>query len=219
MEEKKNEVNVHLVQYSNYLYRPIAKPIVHILSNTNLTPNQISLLSLTIGGLSAAMFSLGNRTAMAAAIILLHISILFDFVDGGVARAKGMSSLRGAWLDSIFDRIIDPVLFLGISCGIYRISGNSLIWLLCSITILARLSVDLLYFITRIEIGIDYVTKQVKKGWFVRLFLYGRTNIHVLTTIAVIFNQMRLYLIAISLYSFSFAVYSFIYINLNIKDR
>lgn len=219
MEKKNNDVNVHLVQYSNNIYRPIAKYIVKYLSETRITPNQISLASLMIGILSAVLFSFNHRGVMFVAIVVLHLSILLDFVDGGVARQKGMTSIRGAWLDSIFDRLIDPLLFLGISCGIYLSSGKPLTWLLCAITILSRLFVDILYFITRIEIGLDYVTKEVKRGWFVRLFLYGRTNIHILTTLAVIFNQMTLYLVLVCLYSFSFALYSFAYINHNIQNR
>jgi phosphatidylglycerophosphate synthase len=213
------DVHIHLVQYSNLIYRPLAQKIVNLIENTNITPNQITVVSFVFGILSAIFFAFGYQLYLIIALILLHLSILADFVDGGLARKKNMSSVYGAWLDSNIDRMIDPVLFLGIAYGVYNLTGDKSVWVICCIAVMTRLLVDIIYLITRTEIpsGLTFIADKVNRGWLVRLFLYGRTNIHLVTTVAVIFNRMYLYLIVISLYSFSFYIYSLFYLNRKIK--
>ena len=83
-------------------------------------------------GLSANFWTgVGLAVAFAAAIvygsfleysyilggILLLVSGFFDMVDGQVARATGRSSKRGAFLDSMFDKIAEVAIFAGLASG------------------------------------------------------------------------------------------------------
>ena len=159
--EAQSQINTHLVQYSYLIYAPLSQKIVNLIKNTNITPNQLTITSLILGILSSVFFAFGYQLYLVIALIFLHLSILADFVDGRLSRKKNMASLYGAWLDSNIDRVVDPIIFLGISYGIYRSSGRQDIWFICSLAILSRLLVDVIYFITRIEIGYSFVKHEV----------------------------------------------------------
>src|SRR5271167_5211932 len=49
------------------------------------------------------------------AIVLLILTGLHDLLDGPVAKASGTASARGAFFDSIVDRIVDAVLMGGMT--------------------------------------------------------------------------------------------------------
>lgn len=83
-------------------------------------------------GLSANFWTgAGLATAFAAAVlygsylelsyilggVLLLVSGFFDMVDGQVARVTGKSSRRGAFLDSMFDKIAEVAVFAGLGYG------------------------------------------------------------------------------------------------------
>src|SRR6478735_5552131 len=52
--------------------------------------------------------------------VLLLVSGFFDIVDGQVARITGKTSKKGAFLDSVFDKIAEVAIFLGILIGGYQ---------------------------------------------------------------------------------------------------
>jgi archaetidylinositol phosphate synthase len=49
--------------------------------------------------------------------ILILISGFFDVVDGSVARATKQTSIKGAFLDSSFDKLSEAIIFIGIAVG------------------------------------------------------------------------------------------------------
>ena len=51
--------------------------------------------------------------------VLILISGFFDVVDGQVARVTGKSSQKGAYLDSVSDKIAESAIFVGIALGGY----------------------------------------------------------------------------------------------------
>jgi archaetidylinositol phosphate synthase len=52
-----------------------------------------------------------------AGSIMLLISGFFDIVDGSVARTLKQCSKKGAFLDSILDKISESLIFIGIAVG------------------------------------------------------------------------------------------------------
>ena len=67
----------------------------------------------------SSMSSLGLNwylSSLAGSVMLL-ISGFFDIVDGCVARATKRSSKRGAYLDSVFDKISESIIFISIALG------------------------------------------------------------------------------------------------------
>lgn len=76
-----------------------------------LTPDHYTYLSL--------VFALGGLYFMTAqnlvcAIIFFFIAVILDFVDGAVARTKKLASKKGAYLDTVLDRYVEGIIFLGV---------------------------------------------------------------------------------------------------------
>lgn len=88
-----------------------SEPIGRGLVRLHLRPNHLTLIGLGISLVAAAAFVTGHiRTGGA----LLLIAGLCDFFDGALARASGMVTPFGAFLDSVIDRYSDIVIVLAI---------------------------------------------------------------------------------------------------------
>lgn len=90
-----------------------------IAARVPLSPNSLTLVGLILSLISALAFAKGN---LYQAVLLLLFSGIFDMLDGAVARAKGLSSSFGAFLDSVCDRYADGIILAGIAYGFA--SGN-----------------------------------------------------------------------------------------------
>src|SRR5665213_1874456 len=77
----------------------------------------ISADVLTATGLiSAAATAVAVASGhMHVAIVLLILTGLHDLLDGPVAKASGTASVRGAFFDSVTDRVADALLFGGVA--------------------------------------------------------------------------------------------------------
>ncbi|HIP25329.1 MAG TPA: CDP-alcohol phosphatidyltransferase [Archaeoglobus profundus] len=95
---------------SRYLNRKISLKISEFLVN-RITPNQATILSFTVGILSA----LTTFISVPLAGILYQISSILDGIDGEIARASMRTTRFGGWLDSILDRYVDFLFLLCLS--------------------------------------------------------------------------------------------------------
>ena len=83
---------------------------------------------MVIGILAAAAFATGERWGLVAGAVLLQLAFTADCVDGQLARYTRTFSKLGAWLDSIFDRAKEYLVFAGLAIGASR-AGDA-VWLL-----------------------------------------------------------------------------------------
>ncbi len=98
---------------TNWVHYPIASYLCAIFSYTSITPNQITLLAI-LSELSAVYLILSNFEANTIAIVgLLQLGLIFDLMDGMLARYKKMGfyhpkspSNKGFYLDSISDHVL-----------------------------------------------------------------------------------------------------------------
>jgi archaetidylinositol phosphate synthase len=111
------------------LVKPI-KPIVSVIAKGNIDPNVITILGVVIAMITPlAAYLYGIIGALAAIVV----SSLLDAIDGEVARSLGRVSRRGAFLDSLCDRISDlayigSLMVLGVSpVLVYIAAGSSLL--------------------------------------------------------------------------------------------
>ena len=104
-------------------FRDSLKPHLEKLGNgfaaTGLSPNFWTAVGLGFAFLSAISYALNQHIQFAALIggILLLISGFFDVVDGQVARVSKKVSKKGGFLDSVFDKIAEVAIFLGVLIG------------------------------------------------------------------------------------------------------
>ena len=86
---------------------------------TGLSPNFWTVVGLIVALSSAVVYGMGIEFGLIIGGILLLVSGFFDMVDGQVARVTGKTSKKGEYLDSMFDKISEVAIFLGILVGGY----------------------------------------------------------------------------------------------------
>ncbi|MBK5241225.1 CDP-alcohol phosphatidyltransferase family protein [Clostridium sp.] len=91
-------------------FEPMFNFLARILVSLKIKPNAITIVAFAIG-LFSAIFIGFNKPIVA--LILLWISGLLDALDGSVARLTGKSSPQGAYMDLIFDRMVEAFIILG----------------------------------------------------------------------------------------------------------
>lgn len=87
-------------------------PIGRFIGRTHISPNAVTILGLVVQGVVAWLILDG--ALMAAGFVAIAAAI-FDVLDGAVAKARGLVSRFGAFLDSTVDRVSDALLFLPIA--------------------------------------------------------------------------------------------------------
>ncbi len=99
--------------------QPTLEKIGKAFASTGLSANFWTLVGLVFALASALVYGLGIEFGLILGGILLLVSGFFDMVDGQVARATGKISQKGSYLDSMFDKIAEVAIFLGLLVGGY----------------------------------------------------------------------------------------------------
>ena len=99
--------------------KPALEKIGKGFASTGLSPNFWTSVGLGFALLSAVIYGLGMEFGLIIGGVLLLVSGFFDMVDGQVARVTGKTSKKGSYLDSMFDKIAEVAIFLGILVGGY----------------------------------------------------------------------------------------------------
>ncbi|MBI4971900.1 MAG: CDP-alcohol phosphatidyltransferase family protein [Candidatus Omnitrophica bacterium] len=92
-----------------------------LIAKTSLTPNQITILSMSSGILSGIFLSLGSYEAGLWGVLFYELACLLDNVDGEIARLKNLKSEFGAKLDITCDMVTDTALFIGLLIGATKV--------------------------------------------------------------------------------------------------
>ena len=92
-------------------FRHVTEPAGHALAKAGITANSLTGIGLA-GSLGAGALIATGQPAIGGAVSLL--SGLPDMLDGAVAKASGRVSRRGAFLDSVVDRLSDAAVLAGI---------------------------------------------------------------------------------------------------------
>ena len=94
-----------------------------LFASTGMSPTFWTTLSLILAAssgltyMSAIYFGSNWYLSSMVGSILLLFSGFFDIVDGCVARVTKQSSKKGAYLDSVFDKISESIIFIGLAIG------------------------------------------------------------------------------------------------------
>jgi len=77
-----------------------------IWSKIPLGPNQVTALSLLFG-FFGVLFIFLDKTYARVSFLFFIFAFFLDAIDGAIARAKKLVTNRGAFIDGVFDRIVD----------------------------------------------------------------------------------------------------------------
>jgi phosphatidylglycerophosphate synthase len=116
---------------NTYLLRPIAGLLVRALYRTRVTPNQVTLAATFSGLAAAALYWHGTPLLTALAGLCLTGKDLLDSADGQLARAKGLFSRAGRFLDSVGDFAVNLAVFSAIAVAMVRSGSGAGAPLLC----------------------------------------------------------------------------------------
>jgi phosphatidylglycerophosphate synthase len=117
--------------FTTYFVSPYSKYLARFAARRGWTPNAITTASLAIGIGAAAAFAVGSRAGFIAGAVLLQISFTVDCVDGQLARYTRTFSALGAWLDSVFDRTKEYLVYAGLAVGSAR-GLDDQVWVLAA---------------------------------------------------------------------------------------
>lgn len=90
--------------------RHLVDPLGQALARAGITANALTIAGL-VGSIAAGALIGTGWTRLGGAITLL--AGLPDMLDGAVAKASGSAGSRGAFLDSVVDRLSDGAVLLG----------------------------------------------------------------------------------------------------------
>jgi CDP-diacylglycerol--glycerol-3-phosphate 3-phosphatidyltransferase len=88
------------------------KPVGANIRRTGITADHLTATGVVLAG--AAAVAIGNG-ALRAGLLLLILCALPDLLDGAVAKASGTAGPRGAFFDSVSDRVTDALLLGGVA--------------------------------------------------------------------------------------------------------
>ncbi|HEV3401815.1 MAG TPA: CDP-alcohol phosphatidyltransferase family protein [Acidimicrobiales bacterium] len=97
------------------------RPVGSGLEKVGITANQLTVLGLVLSAASALAIANGWLVAGAA---LLAVSAVPDVLDGAVAKASGTASPRGAFFDSVVDRVSDTLVLGGVAWYLASVDGG-----------------------------------------------------------------------------------------------
>lgn len=118
---------------TNYVYRRFSIPIAKLLKHTGVSPNAVTWFAAFVGFFAAYLIAIRE---VIAGVVVLFISQILDCADGDLARLKGQTTRRGAYLDSVLDRFVDAGLIIALIAlapadywfpGVFAIVGTFLV--------------------------------------------------------------------------------------------
>ena len=94
--------------------KAIFEPIALAMGRAGLTPNALTLIGFAITTIGAVL--VGGQLWVIGGVVVFFGGV-FDMFDGTLARATGQASPLGAFMDSVFDKLGEIIVFLGVIGG------------------------------------------------------------------------------------------------------
>jgi phosphatidylglycerophosphate synthase len=182
MKKARREGREYVTHALRYLSRPISKLLLRY---TKVTPNQVTVFSFLMGILSGIFLLQGGykNHLIAAGFAMLYI--LFDLMDGEIARVRNMTSDFGKWLDGVFGIIMTPYLLFCLTFGL----KNYLALVIGSIAMVCYpIQYALMYYYKFDIVKSDEKIKLPSKISNLRR-LYGSVTFYPLLTSALVLNK------------------------------
>jgi len=88
---------------------------------TGISANQATLLNIIIGIVACIFIAYGSNWHFFIGALILQLWFIFDCVDGEIAHYRGTASITGEYVDRINHIVIDPLIFISMTIGLYNI--------------------------------------------------------------------------------------------------
>tara|TARA_Y100000310_G_scaffold342034_1_gene443450 strand:+ start:25893 stop:26615 length:723 start_codon:yes stop_codon:yes gene_type:complete len=108
--------------YDRWFARPLSlyltKPFL------SLEPTVMCFTMLMIGLFSLPFFIKGTYSSIIFGALILHLYLVFDNIDGNIARAMNKKTLRGKYLDFVPNITTNPLVFIALGYGLFTSFGD-----------------------------------------------------------------------------------------------
>jgi len=88
------------------------RPVGTLLRRTGLSPDHLTILGVLVA--IGAAFAIANGS-LYVGFALVILAAIPDLLDGALAKASDQASQRGAFFDSVIDRLTDAIIFAGVA--------------------------------------------------------------------------------------------------------
>jgi phosphatidylglycerophosphate synthase len=122
--------------FGTFFVSPYSKRLARAAARTRLTPNTVTVASMGLGMVAAALYAQGDRAALVAGAVVLHAALTLDLVDGQLARYTGAFSSLGAYLDAVSDRVKEYLVYAGLAVGAARHGDD--VWALAALALVLQ---------------------------------------------------------------------------------
>lgn len=95
--------------------RPISKRIAKALLKTSVTPNMVSVFGFFILLFACGILLSSSSYNHYIAAVILYIALVFDKVDGDLARMRGTAGTKGQYIDGFLDLVAEVLLTLSLA--------------------------------------------------------------------------------------------------------
>jgi CDP-diacylglycerol--glycerol-3-phosphate 3-phosphatidyltransferase len=97
------------------------QPVGANIRRTGITADHLTAFGLVTAVAAAIAIGAG---ALRGGLLLVILAAVPDLLDGAVAKASGTASRRGAFFDSVADRVTDALLFGGVAWYLATVDGG-----------------------------------------------------------------------------------------------
>jgi len=185
----------------------VASLLLKPLSLTNITPNMVTFFSFFLGITASVLLALSIYPMLV--VLLFFLSFVFDRVDGGLARIKGITSKIGDFSDSLFDRIIDAMLIFGIC---YNIGGMWMTGFILLFGVYMTFTMGVTILSGNSKESMDNTKNLTNQSGFLRFLIIGRgTRIFALFFFLAINNLSLMILLLAIIQNLYWLTASFVY--------
>jgi len=120
-------------------YRTLQRgPSIYItkaLLQTRIHQDAVTAAGIVLGIIGALLLTQLSLTLKLVGLLLVYLNILSDKVDGELARARGVHSLKGIFLDELNHLIVPPLVFAGLAYGLLETAGSEQAFLALAILV------------------------------------------------------------------------------------
>ena len=90
----------------------VVRPVGMLLRKTGMSPDHMTVIGVLVS--VGAAFAVGAG-ALRGGLLLVILAAVPDMLDGALAKAQNSASQRGAFFDSVIDRVTDSILLGGVA--------------------------------------------------------------------------------------------------------
>lgn len=208
-----------------YFYRRISIFVTALLIRTGITANEVSGIDIVAGLLGAFFLSFGNYWYSIMGGLMLCIFVLFDCVDGEVARYrrymdKSLGNASGSFSENIKHVITIEAVLVGITYGIFRTTNDLMVFAFGFLALSSFMLWEVVTFYTQ-SLSVSSAIKEPTNGFLafnrvISLFrrireavfkFFSVTFVPTMVLFMAVVNQLYIFLILYAAYSFLYATF------------